>query len=174
MLQPIDPNKIKRCVIIGNGLSRKLMPLDQIAWPTFGCNQIYREFQPDYLLAQDRGVLMEMRRDGVTEPVYVAQESYRRFSTSTETQLHDMREIKFPHVRMNSWLTGEQAIVLAAQLGFTRIDLIGFDGGVESMYREPQGTQQPSIDRYLTNFKKILEYYPKIRINISVDNREAH
>jgi uncharacterized Rossmann fold enzyme len=64
--------------------------------------------------------------------------------------------------------------VLAAQLGFTRIDLIGFDGGVESMYREPQGTQQPSIDRYLTNFKKILEYYPKIRINISVDNREAH
>jgi hypothetical protein len=174
VLTPIDPNKIKRCVIIGNGLSRKLMPLDQIPWPTFGCNQIYREFQPDYLLAQDRNVLIGMRKDGVTEPVWVPHHSYRRFSTDTQTQIHDMREIRFPHVRMNSWLTGEQAIVLAAQLGFTRMDLIGFDGGTESMYREPQGTEQPSITRYLDTFKKILEYYPKIRINISVDNRKAH
>jgi hypothetical protein len=107
-----------------------------------------------------------MQRDHVTEPVYVAQESYRRYHSSTETQLHDMREIRFPHVRMNSWLTGEQAIVLAAQLGFTRIDLIGFDGGVESIYRQPQDNAQPHRQRYQKNFKTIQEYYPRILITV--------
>ena len=166
VLKPIDPEKIKRCVIIGNGPSRHLVPLDQIAWPTFGCNQIYQDYQPDYLLAQDKEVLHQMQKDHVTEPVYVAQESYRRHCSDTRTLLHDMREIRFPHVRMNSWLTGEQAIVLAAQLGFIRIDLIGFDGGVESIYRQPQDTAQPHRDRYQRNFKIIQEYYPRILITV--------
>ena len=163
-----------RCVIIGNGPSRKLLPLDQIPYTTFGCNQIYHDFQPDYLLAQDREVLHQMREDRMTEPVWVAQESYRRYHEDTYTKCHDMREIRFPYYRMNSWFTGEQAIVLAAQKGFTHMDLIAFDGGPVSMYREERVITHPTVDRYLANFKKILEYYPKIRINISVDNRKAH
>jgi hypothetical protein len=166
VLQPIDPNKIKRCVIIGNGPSRHLVPLDQIAWPTFGCNQIYQDYQPDYLLAQDREVIHQMQKDHVTEPVYVAQHQYRKYSTSTFTQLHDMREIKFPHVRMNSWLTGEQAMVLAAQLGFTRMDLVGFDGGPESIYREPQRQAQPHRERYQRTLQTIKEYFPHIKITV--------
>ena len=166
-MRPIDPREIKRCVVIGNGPSRKLTPLEQIKWPTFGCNQIYRDFLPDYLLAQDKNVLHQMQIDGVTEPVYVAQSSYRLHSTNTWTELHDMRELRFPYTRMNSWLTGEQAIVLAAQLGFTYVDLLAFDGGNESIYREPQKHPQPHKERYQRTLSLIREYYPNI--NITVD-----
>tara|TARA_Y100000114_G_C11725488_1_gene310742 strand:- start:424 stop:1056 length:633 start_codon:yes stop_codon:yes gene_type:complete len=166
VMRPVDPREINRCVVIGNGPSRKLTPLEQIKWPTFGCNQIYKDFQPDYLLAQDKAVLHQMQVDNVIQPVYVPQSSYRRHVTSSFTQLHDMREIKFPYIRMNSWLTGEQAIVLAAQLGFTRVDLLAFDGGNESIYREPQKIIQPHKERYQRTLSLIKEYYPNIKITV--------
>ena len=159
----VDTN---RCVIIGNGPSRKLTPLEQIDCTTFGCNQIYQDFQPDYLLAQDKEVIHQMQVDNVIQPVYVPQSSYRIFRDNTYTQLHDMKEIRFPYVRMNSWLSGEQAMVLAAQLGYVRIDLIGFDGGPESIYREPQAHAQPHRERYTRTLKIIQEYYPKIQITV--------
>ena len=42
-------------VVIGNGKSRQHMDLNKIkekAW-TFGCNALYRDFAPDYLLTVD-------------------------------------------------------------------------------------------------------------------------
>jgi len=162
----ITQELLVRCVIIGNGPSRHLTPLEQINCTTFGCNQLYKEYQPNYLLAQDKEVIHQMQLDGVTETVYVPQHSYRIFKDSTYTQLHDMREIRFPHVRMNSWLTGEQAMVLAAQLGYVRIDLIGFDGGPESIYRKPQRQAQPHRERYTRTLRMIQEYFPKIKITV--------
>lgn len=44
---------MKTCSIIGNGLTRKEIELDQLPKPTFGCNAIFREFIPDYLFAID-------------------------------------------------------------------------------------------------------------------------
>lgn len=165
-LTPIPQNKTRRCVIIGNGPSRRLTDLYSIPHTTFGCNQIYREFQPNYLLAQDNRVLHEMKMDALLEPVYVPQLSYRQFKNNSHTQIHDMRELRLPHIRMNSWLTGEQAIVMAAQLGFNHIDLLGFDGGRESLYRDPQDNAQPHRERYIKTFKIIQEYFPKIKITV--------
>lgn len=162
-----------RCVIIGNGPSRLGLRLDEIPHTTFGCNEIYRDFRVDYLLAQDKEVLHRMQQDGIDQPVYVAQSSYRLHKHNTYTQLPDMREIRFPYTRMSSWLTGEQAIVLAAQLGYTHIDLIGFDGGVESIYRPDQTHAQPTRQRYEKTIPTILEYYPDLSINMFADNRKA-
>ncbi len=49
-------------VIIGNGKSRQHMDLNKIkekAW-TFGCNALYRDFAPDYLLTIDSHVTHEI------------------------------------------------------------------------------------------------------------------
>ena len=49
-------------VIIGNGKSRQHMDLQEIknkAW-TFGCNALYRDFAPDYLLSIDPHVTHEI------------------------------------------------------------------------------------------------------------------
>ena len=69
-MRPVDPREINRCVVIGNGPSRKLTPLEQIKWPTFGCNQIYKDFQPNYLLAQDKAVLII--KQGLVDHSFVA------------------------------------------------------------------------------------------------------
>jgi hypothetical protein len=162
------------CTVIGNGASRKKYDLTQIKHPTFGCNQIYRDFMPDWLVAKDKRVLEEMSKDGIKQ-VYLPFLSYRAHRETSTITIPDMREIRFPYVRMNSWLTGEIAIVFAAQLSFTVINVIGFDGGPDSIYRGKTDTNvslthnQVPEWRYEHTFEKIKQYYPKITINTDTD-----
>ena len=46
--------------IIGNGPSRKQVKLDELEGTTFGCNAVYRDFTPDYLVSGDAGVIREI------------------------------------------------------------------------------------------------------------------
>jgi hypothetical protein len=46
--------------IIGNGPSRREVHLSELEGTTFGCNAIYRDFKPDYLLSGDAGVIKEI------------------------------------------------------------------------------------------------------------------
>ena len=167
-------NTMGRCTVIGNGHSRKRYALNDIRHPTFGCNEIYKEYNPTYLIAKDKRVLEKMSKDGVKQ-VYLPFLSYRAHRETSTITIPDMREIRFPYFRMNSWLTGEICIVLAAQLGFTDINVIGFDGGHKSLYRGDTGTNSSMLHcqvpewRYEHTFKKILAYYPKIKINTDKD-----
>ena len=162
------------CTIIGNGASRKKYDLDDIRHATFGCNQIYKEYMPTFLVAKDKRVLEQMSRDGVKQ-VYVPFLSHRAHRGESTITIPDMIDIRFPYIRMNSWLTGEIAIVLAAQMGFENIQLIGFDGGPDSIYRQRTDTNvslehnQVPEWRYGHTFQKILEYYPEIEINTDND-----
>ena len=49
-----------RAYIIGNGPSRKDIDLETLQGKTFGCNALYRDFTPDYLLSGDAGVIKEI------------------------------------------------------------------------------------------------------------------
>ena len=57
--------------IIGNGLSRKRVSLGALARDdnitTFGCNVLFRDFPPDYLIANDALVIYEIVRNDYTE-----------------------------------------------------------------------------------------------------------
>ncbi len=165
---------LKKSTVIGNGESRKQYDLTKISHTTFGCNQLYKDYNPTYLIAKDKRVLEQMSKDGVKQ-VYLPFLSYRAHRETSTITIPDMREIRFPYIRMNSWLTGEIAIVLAAQLGFTDIDVIGFDGGPDSIYRDRTDTNvslkhnQVPEWRYKNTFEKILAYYPKIKINTDKD-----
>ena len=46
--------------IIGNGPSRQEVYLRELKGTTFGCNAIYRDFTPDYLVSGDAGVIKEI------------------------------------------------------------------------------------------------------------------
>jgi hypothetical protein len=163
-----------KCTVIGNGASRKQHDLTKLNYPTFGCNQIYKEFMPDWLIAKDRRVLEQMSKDKIKQ-VYLPMMSHRAHRETSTIMIPDMRPIRFPYFRMNSWLTGEICIVFAAQLGFTDIDVIGFDGGPDSIYRERTDTNVSLVHnqvpkwRYKHTFEKILAYYPKIKINTDKD-----
>ena len=55
---------------IGNGTSRKSIDLHQLKRnkppnsKIYGCNAVYREFEPDYLVAVDSKMVMEINRSG--------------------------------------------------------------------------------------------------------------
>lgn len=162
MLRAIRPEQ--RCYIIGNGHSRQHFPLHEIAYPTFGCNQLYRDFQPTYLLAQDHAVLRQMTRDGYQGEVWVPPHKYR----TGEGLYANMRAIRADITE--TWLTGEWCIIMAAQLGFDRMDLIGFDGGPDSMYRDRTSTNQSlevcqtHRNRYQRSFNILQQRFPHITI----------
>ncbi len=163
-----------QCTIIGNGHSRKKHALNDIDHTTFGCNQIYKEYNPTYLIAKDKRVLEQMSKDSVKK-VYLPMMSYRAHRHDSTITIPEMIEIRFPYFRMNSWLTGEIAIVLAAQLGYNEINVIGFDGGHKSLYRGNTDTNSSMTHcqvpkwRYPYTFEKIQAHYPKIIIKTDKD-----
>jgi len=46
--------------IIGNGPSRKGLDLDSLDGTTFGCNAIFRDYAPDYLISGDSTIIKEI------------------------------------------------------------------------------------------------------------------
>lgn len=57
--------KSKVAFVVGNGVSRKSIDLNQLAGkaPIYGCNALYRDFDKwDYLVSMDQGMVNEIRR----------------------------------------------------------------------------------------------------------------
>ena len=50
--------------IIGNGPSRKQIALEKLDGVTFGCNALYRDFSPDYLIGGDAAIIKEICASG--------------------------------------------------------------------------------------------------------------
>jgi len=50
--------------IIGNGPSRKQIALEKLDGVTFGCNALYRDFSPDYLIGGDATIIKEICASG--------------------------------------------------------------------------------------------------------------
>jgi hypothetical protein len=53
-----------RCFIIGNGPSRAGIDLTTLDGTTYGCNALYRDFSPDYLIAVDQKMQEEILASG--------------------------------------------------------------------------------------------------------------
>ena len=166
----VPTKNIRRCYVIGNGHSRKNYSIDTLTWPKFGCNQIYQDHRVDYLLAQDGQVLRQMERDRVAQTVYVPFKKWRSLSEQVSPGGLQIQTVRTDERLMSHWLTGEMAVILAAQLGFDRIKVIGFDGGPDSWYRARTSTNsslevcQSHPVRYADTFKRIQQLFPHIII----------
>lgn len=106
-----------RALIIGNGESRKSYDLNLIGkvYTTFGCNALYREFEPDYLLCIDPAMQAEIEtsdfpKDKLIVPPYDEQFEPARFNPNRP--------------RSNA---GMNAMIEAIRLGYTDLYMIGFD-----------------------------------------------
>ena len=53
--------------IIGNGPSRKGLDLNTLNGVTFGCNALYRDYSPDYLVSGDATIIKEICESGYPE-----------------------------------------------------------------------------------------------------------
>ena len=57
--------------VLGNGQSRSVIDLTRIKplGPIYGCNGLYRDFEPDCLVATDRPIAEHIQRSGYSKKI---------------------------------------------------------------------------------------------------------
>lgn len=113
--------------IIGNGVSRLSIDLNRLNGITYGCNAIYREFYPDFLVSVDKAMIEE-----ILESDYPKE----RLIVRSHPGL-DIPEIK--KLKWRDSCSGISALRLALEKNYEKIVLIGFDlhglnGKVNNVY----------------------------------------
>ena len=137
------PKISKDCAfILGNGTSRKNIDpkdLKQIG-KVYGCNALYRTFQPDYLVAVDVKMVLEINKAGFQHNNEVwtnPNKSYQRLKN-----LNYFNPSK-------GWSSGPTALWLASQHEYKTIYILGFD------YRGlKDGTKLNNMYADTANYKK--------------------
>ena len=106
--------------VLGNGTSRKsINPTDLKAHGTiYGCNALYREFEPDYLIAVDTKMILEINKAGY-------QHSHQVW-TNPNRAYHQMNGFNFFNPS-KGWSSGPTALWLASTHAEQTIYILGFD-----------------------------------------------
>lgn len=125
-----------KAVVIGNGESRSSVDLEiyRTSYTLIGCNALHRDMVVDHLICCDRRMAEEATNNPNTKTskVYVRQ-----------SWLHYFRKIKknknvvllpdIPYIgeakrdQPDHWGSGGYAVLLAAVLGYSEIEMVGFD-----------------------------------------------
>lgn len=144
-----------KVTVIGNGISRRPIPIDKIQGMKVGCNEIYKEFTLDYLCAVDFAMLKELHESDYAGPVCY------RFKSLNEQGLNPKKNWFAPDF-MDNHSSGNAAIELAVALDATQIDILGFDCQLGRVY----GKQQPpsSWQRWIDALIQLSERYPIRRV----------
>lgn len=115
-----ETNRKARAFVLGNGTSRQSIPLPYVKkyGMIYACNAIYREFEPDYLIAVDTKMIVEINRSGYQNTHQVWTNPNKAFS-----QYKNFNYFK----PSKGWSSGPTALWFAAQHGYPEIYILGFD-----------------------------------------------
>ena len=110
----------KIAFVLGNGTSRSEINLHQLKekGTVYGCNALYREFTPDYLVAVDTKMVLEINKAG-----------YQRSNqvwTNPNRAYHQMSGFNFFNPS-KGWSSGPTALWLASTHDNQEIYILGFD-----------------------------------------------
>jgi len=109
---------MKRAFIIGNGPSRAGFDLELLRGhgTIFGCNALYRDFKPDYLVAIDDPIIEEIKKSKFPK---------KKFIEPPENEKYEDPEYnRFSRVRSNA---GVNAMFEAIKMGYNELICLGFD-----------------------------------------------
>ena len=106
--------------VLGNGLSRKPIPLDPLKThgKIYACNAVYRTFTPDYLVAVDAKMVSEICTDGAQLRMSVWTNPNRAYKK--------YKGLNFFEPSLG-WSSGPTALWLASKNGHQLIYILGFD-----------------------------------------------
>ena len=106
--------------VLGNGVSRQSVDLNQlkILGRIYGCNAIYREFEPDVLISTDTPISERIQYDGYSQ-------THVHY---TRKPLPDLGANRIPQ-KYFGFSSGPVAVGQAALDGAIAVYLIGFDMG---------------------------------------------
>ena len=111
---------MNRAFVLGNGTSRSNIPLDKLKnfGKVYGCNALYREYDPDYLIAVDTKMIVEICGEKYQYKVPVWTNSNKQFA-------------KFPNLNFfnpsKGWSSGPTALNFASENNYEEIYILGFD-----------------------------------------------
>ena len=128
-------SSLSRAFIVGNGKSRNKFDLEQLRkhGTIYGCNALYRDFKPDYLIAIDEAITEEIKASDFPPGRFI----YPPF----EEQFEHPEFNPFTRLRSNA---GMNAMIEAVKHGRRELVCLGFDFiiqnelATDNMY---QGTQ---------------------------------
>ena len=120
----VDIKKKSDALIIGNGRSRLQFDLDQLheLFTTYGCNALYRDFIPDYLVSMDVAMVHEILNSNVHHKT--------KFYTQYSEKAQHRKNIGEPiyWAIQDKWMSdsGTGALRLACMNGHKKIYMIGW------------------------------------------------
>lgn len=118
LTQKPQPKKI--AFVLGNGRSRLRLNLEELKkyGKIYGCNALYREFEPDYLIAVDEKMVREIANK--------AWQFGKQVWTNPNKNVLKLEGFNFfsPH---KGWSSGPTALWLASTHGYDEIYICGFD-----------------------------------------------
>lgn len=111
---------LRRAFILGNGRSRLTAKLKKLKkyGSVYGCNALYREFQPDVLVAVDPKMVIEICESGW--------QNSNQVWTNPNSRYAKYKNLKIFH-QSRGWSSGPTALLKACQDGFNEIFILGFD-----------------------------------------------
>lgn len=106
--------------VVGNGTSRKPISLESLKQygPIYACNAVYRDFRPDYLVAVDAKMVMEICKTGW--------QKHNKVYTNHNKQLNDIQGLNILNPS-KGWSSGPTALWLASTHAHDTIYILGFD-----------------------------------------------
>jgi hypothetical protein len=111
---------LNRAFVIGNGISRKSISLESLRThgKIYGCNALYRDFDPDYLIAVDIKMVLELAEARYQHKIPVWTNSNKTF-------------LKIPGLNFfnpaKGWSSGPTALWMASEHDNEEIYILGFD-----------------------------------------------
>lgn len=111
-------NKI--AFVVGNGTSRKDIDLHSLKehGKIYGCNALYREFDPDYLVAVDTKMILEINKVGYQHEHEVWTNKNKAFNNFVNLNYFNPSK---------GWSSGPTALHLASDHDHNEIYILGFD-----------------------------------------------
>jgi hypothetical protein len=106
--------------VIGNGVSRLPIDLEKLKsiGKVYACNAVYRTFQPDFLVAVDVKMILEINKAGFQHKNQVW--------TNPNKSYERIKNLNF-FSPSKGWSSGPTALWLATQHQYKKIYILGFD-----------------------------------------------
>jgi hypothetical protein len=162
--------------VLGNGVSRQGIDLDQLrcCGKIYGCNALYREFEPDVLVATDRPIATAIQQSG-----YALR---RKFYT--RRPLPDLGADTVPRPYFG-YSSGPIAAAVAALDGNQKIYMLGFDMGPSqnnqfnnvyagTEFYKATGSMPTFTGNWVRQIKQIVQDFPAVEFVRILGATTAH
>jgi hypothetical protein len=121
-------------LVVGNGESRKNIDLTKFKGFIIGCNALHREIIPDYLVCCDRRMVDEaLQNPNINECKIYVRDLWYHYFRKIKKNKNIICLPSLPYIDKNKfdqpdhWGSGSYAVLLAAQLNYQNVYLLGFD-----------------------------------------------